>query len=78
VGEPTALTSSWCCVLQKNVTRVTNLEGEIVSVICPEFQVSTGICRLKEHAFQDGLLSELLRRVDENAIENPEPRCMLA
>jgi hypothetical protein len=57
---------------------VTNLEGEIVSVICPEFQASTGICRLKEHAFQGGLLSELLRRADENPIENPAPRCTLA
>jgi hypothetical protein len=73
-----ALTSSWCCVLQKNVTRVTNLEGEIVSVVCPEFEVPTGICRLKKSAFQGGLLSEFLRHADENAIENPEPRCTLA
>jgi hypothetical protein len=73
-----ALTSTWCCVLQKNVTRVTNLEGEIVSVVCSEFEVPTGICRLKKSAFQGGLLSELLRRADENAIENPEPRCTLA
>ena len=73
-----ALTSSWCCVLQSNVTRVTDLEGEVVSVICPEFEAPTGTCRLKRSAFQDGLLSELLRRADENPIEHPAARCTLA
>jgi hypothetical protein len=73
-----ALTTNWCCVLQRNVTRVTNLEGEIVSVICPEFQASTGICCLKQHAFQGGPLFWLFRRADGNPIENPAPRCTLA
>ena len=73
-----ALTSIWCCVLQRNVTRVTNLADEIVSVICPEFEASTGICHLKQSAFQGGLLSELLRRADENPLDNPAPRCTLA
>jgi hypothetical protein len=73
-----ALTSIWCCVLQRHITRVTNVEDEIVSVVCPEFQAPTGICRLKTSALQGGLLSDLLRRGDENSLENPAPRCTLA
>ena len=72
------LTSSWCCVLQSNVTRVTDLEGEVVSVVCREFEAPTGTCRLKRGAFQGGLLSELFRPADENLIENPAVRCTLA
>ena len=57
---------------------MTNLEDEIVSVVCPEFDVPTDICRLKKKAFQAGVLSELFGRAGENPIENPTPRCPLA
>jgi len=57
---------------------VTNLEDEIVSVICPEFEAPTGISHLKQSAFKGGLLSELLRRVDEDPLDIPAPRCTLA
>jgi hypothetical protein len=57
---------------------VTNREDQIVSVICPEFEAPTGICHLKQSAFQDGLLSDLLGRADDNPLDNPAPRCTLA
>jgi hypothetical protein len=57
---------------------VTNREDQIVSVICPEFEAPTGICHLKQSAFQDGLLSDLFGRADDNPLDNPAPRCTLA
>jgi hypothetical protein len=57
---------------------VTDLENEVVVVICPEVDAPTGICRLKTNELRDGLLGDLLRRGDENPMENPAPRCTLA
>ena len=36
-----------CPVLGAKVTCVTDLEGEATQVICPEYEESTGLCRLK-------------------------------
>jgi hypothetical protein len=73
-----ALTSIWCCALQRSVTRVTNLEDEVVAVICPEVDAPTGICRLKTSELRGGVLADLLRRGDENPMDNPAPRCTIA
>ena len=37
-----------CPVLGANVTRVTDLEGEMPKLICAEYDEPTGICRLKK------------------------------
>jgi hypothetical protein len=73
-----ALITNYCCVLQGNVTRVIDIDGEVVSVICPEFETQRGICHVKESAFQGGMLSELFRRADGTPLDNPVPRCTLA
>ena len=58
-----SLTSLWCCALQRSVTRVTSVGGEVVAVICPEVEEATGVCRLKSSALRDGVLADLLRQV---------------
>ena len=73
-----SLTSLWCCALQRSVTRVTNVGGEVVAVICPEVEEATGACRLKTSALRDGMLADLLRKGDETLTEKPPPRCTIA
>ena len=73
-----AITSAWCSVLQANVSRLTTLEGEVSTVICPEFEAVTRTCRLKKAAVLGGPLSQLLERVSEEALANPTSRCNLA
>jgi hypothetical protein len=73
-----ALTSIWCCVLQRHITRVSNVENEVVAVVCPEVDVPRGACRLKTIALRGGFVSDLLRLDDANPIETSAPRCPLA
>ena len=73
-----AITSAWCSVLQTSVARLTTLEGEVSTVICPEFEPVTRTCRLKKAAVLGGPLSQLLERVSEEALSSPAPRCNLA
>jgi hypothetical protein len=73
-----AITSAWCSVLQATVTRVTTLEGEVTTVICPEFEPLMKTCRLKKMAGLGGPLSQLLERVSEETLANPAPRCHVA
>jgi len=72
-----AINSVRCPVLGANVTRVTDLEGETTKVICAEYEKPTGICRLKKSAFEGGMLSQLLERVSENALDSKNTRCVL-
>jgi hypothetical protein len=73
-----AITTTWCPVLQANVTKVTTLEDEVTSLICPEFEPLMKTCRLKKMAGLGGPLSQLLERVSEEALSSPAPRCNLA
>ena len=61
-----AITTIRCDVLGANVSRVTDLEGMVMRVICPEYQEPTGICRLRSEANKGGPLSRLLERVEED------------
>jgi hypothetical protein len=72
------IASAWCSVLQATVSRMTTLEGEVSTVICPEFEPVTKTCRLKKAAGLGGPLSQLLERVSEETLANPAPRCHLA
>jgi hypothetical protein len=73
-----AIESEWCPVSHTTVTRVTTLEGEVTSVICPEFDPSSKACQLKKTAGLGGPLSQLLERVSEESLSRPDPRCHLA
>jgi hypothetical protein len=55
-----AIITGWCPVLQENVTRITTFEGEVTTVVCPEFEPHTKGCRLKKAAGLGGPLSQLL------------------
>ena len=72
------ITSSWCSVLQATVSRMRTLDGEVSTVICPEFEPVTKTCRLKKAAGLGGPLSKLLERVSEETLATPSPRCNLA
>ena len=73
-----AIESVRCPVLSGHVTRVTNLEGELVRLICAEYDERTGICRLKKRARESGPLSQLLERVSEEALDTKDTRCILS
>jgi hypothetical protein len=60
------ISSVKCPVLGANVTRVSDLEGEMTQIICAEYDEPTGICRLKKSTAQGGMLSQLLERVSES------------
>ena len=73
-----AIETAWCSVLHEHVTRVTTLEGETTTIICPEFEPMTRTCRLKKAARLGGPLAQLLERVGEETLSDPGPRCSLA
>ena len=72
-----AITTIHCHVLGATVTRITDLEGAVSRIICPEYQESTGLCRLLRHAETGGPLSRLLERVAEGALDRRGVRCDL-
>jgi hypothetical protein len=73
-----ALTTIWCCLLQRDVVRVSNREDEIVAVVCPDFQVSTGLCHLKTSALREELLLEFHERRQQSLIQGAAVRCRFA
>jgi hypothetical protein len=73
-----AITTKWCSVLQATVTKVTTFEGEVTTLICPEFEPVTKSCRLKKMTALSGPLSQLLERVSEETLTNVAPRCHMA
>lgn len=72
-----AITSVRCPVAQATVTRVADLEGETARVICPEYEESTGTCRLKKSALEGGPLSQLFERLTEGTLDRRTTRCDL-
>jgi hypothetical protein len=49
-----AIESIHCHVLGAHVTRITGLEGDVVRIICAEYDEPTGGCRLKKAGRQGG------------------------
>jgi hypothetical protein len=72
-----AMMSIRCPVLGAHVTCITDLEGNVVRILCGEYQEVTGACRLKTSASQGGPLSQLLERVAENTLASPGVLCSL-
>lgn len=72
-----AIQSVFCHVSHGHVTAVTDLEGAITRLICPEYQALTGTCRLRTGALNGGPLSQLLERVDEDSLDERSTRCEL-
>lgn len=72
-----AITSIFCHVAGTNVTRVTDLEGRVVHLICPEYDDATGLCRIRQRASSGGPLSQLLERLDEETLDRRDTHCEL-
>lgn len=72
-----SITTVRCPVLGSNVTRVIDFEGTVTRVICPEYQVPEGICRLKKTVATGGPLARLLERRDEETLAEHGTTCSL-
>jgi hypothetical protein len=72
------INSAWCPVVHARVTTMTTLEGEVTNVICPEFDRPSKSCRVKKTGTLGGPLSQLLERVADESLGEPDARCDLA
>jgi hypothetical protein len=72
-----ALASVWCPVLGGRISRVTNFEGAVTRINCPEYEDSTKTCRRKADALKGGPLAQLLERVSEETLASSGLRCDL-
>ena len=66
-----------CHVIGVSVTRITDLEGRVIRVICPRYDDQSGACRVKQEAQRGGPLSQLLDRVAEDALMERGTGCVL-
>jgi hypothetical protein len=66
-----------CQVRQGPVTVVSDLEGDVTRLICPDYEPATGQCRLRIEAMEGGPLSQLFERLDEHTLETRATRCEL-
>ena len=71
------ITTIYCHGLGAHVTRVTDFEGHVMRVICPEYEEPAGICRLRRETLNEGPLGRLLERVEEDALAVRGTRCTL-
>jgi hypothetical protein len=71
-----AIKSIRCPVLQAEVTLVTDFEGHVTRVICPEFEPADR-CRLKKAALDEGPLVQLIERTAEHTLSSHDTRCVL-
>jgi hypothetical protein len=71
-----AIQSVRCPVSGEQVTQVTNFEGGVERVICPEYDVG-GTCGLMKAALQGGPLTQLLERVSEHTLGTNTVKCVL-
>jgi hypothetical protein len=72
-----AIESVWCPVVHSTVRRITNLEGEVTSMICSEYEERSGRCRVKAVARQGGPLSQMLEAVSQDTLSHPSTQCDL-
>lgn len=63
-----------CRISRADVSIVTDLEGKVIRVICPDYGAS-GSCRRKESTLGGGPLSQLLERVTEGTLGSRTTRC---
>jgi hypothetical protein len=72
-----AIRSIRCPVLGRHVTKITDFEGAVTRVVCPEYRDSDGACRLKASVRESGPLGQLLERVSEDSLDTPSVGCVL-
>jgi hypothetical protein len=64
-------------VLGANVTRASDMEGNVTRIFCPEYDERTGACRLLTTALDGGPLSQLLERVADDTLDRRTAACVL-
>lgn len=69
-------TSIRCPVLGAEVGCVTDLEGNVLRIICDEY-AEDGTCRLKTSARHGGPLTQLLERMSEHTLDARGTTCSL-
>ena len=72
-----AMSQTWCHVSGTHVTRIIDLEGNVLQVICPHHDTATGCCRLRADALRSGRLAQLLEGVAEDTLTSHGARCAL-
>ena len=70
------IVSAQCPVLHAPVSRLADFEGHISRVFCPEY-LKNGECRIKRGGAAGGPLSQLLERIEEDALDRRGTRCDL-
>lgn len=73
-----AIESTWCPVLQHDVTRVTDSSGWVAAVFCPELDRSRHICRMKRDAFEQGAFMMLFPPSPDDSVGDLVSRCPMA
>ena len=71
-----AMKSIRCPVLGARITQVTDLEGNVTRIICPEYD-RTAPARLKKSVREGGPLAQLLERVSEDTLDTRSTLCLL-
>jgi hypothetical protein len=66
-----------CHVFGSDVVRVTDLEGAVTRVICPQLESASGLCRIRRDALSGGPLSQMIERVAEDTLDVRATRCDL-
>ena len=72
-----AIKSTYCHVREGQVSVITDLEGVLTRLICPDYEPSSGTCRIRAGVLGNGPLSQLLQRVDDDTLDKPAARCAL-
>jgi hypothetical protein len=72
-----AMNAIHCSVLGGDVTVVTDFEGTVAQVICPEYDTSRDVCRLKERALEGGRLAQFLERAAAHGLDSRSTSCHL-
>jgi hypothetical protein len=67
--------STRCPVLHASVGYLTDLEGTVTQVFCPEYDPASRSCRLKRSVAAGGPLSQLLERLSEGTLDRRDYRC---
>jgi hypothetical protein len=75
VGFNVGMKSVYCHERRGNITLETDPDGVVCRVICPKYENSTGLCRLRHDAMEGGPLSQLLERVAGNSLNARTTHC---
>jgi hypothetical protein len=73
-----AMESTWCPVLQSYVTCVTDSDGWVAAVFCPELDRSRHTCRMKREALLFGALQSLFPPSAEASVADLVAKCPMA